>query len=154
MKRARIIVLAIAIVSALGAAFLAKSFLGNTRIIQTVRTQYDTVRVLVARGAIGVGTAVNKNDLKWQQWPKNAATAGYITQNRKPKAISELSGAMARASFLPGEPIASRKLNQRLIRQNWFSRLYHDETGVPYGIALAAAALIIYPQTLWITPLL
>jgi len=41
-----------------------------------------------------------------------------------------------------------------MVRQNWFSRLYHDQTGVPYGIALAAAALIIYPQTLWITPLL
>ena len=41
-----------------------------------------------------------------------------------------------------------------MIRQNWFSRLYHNETGVPYGIALAGAALIIYPNTLWLAPLL
>ena len=41
-----------------------------------------------------------------------------------------------------------------MVRQNWFSRLYHAETGVPYGIALADAALIIYPQTLWVAPLI
>jgi len=111
MKRARIIVLAIAIISALGAAILAKTFMGSTRVIQTVKTDFDTVKVLVARSAIGVGTSVNKDDLKWQAWPKNAAaTAGYITQIRMPRAITEMSGAIARASFLPGEPIAAKKL--------------------------------------------
>jgi len=40
-----------------------------------------------------------------------------------------------------------------MIHQDWFSRLYHYKTGVPYGIALAGAALIVYPQTLWITSL-
>jgi prepilin peptidase CpaA len=35
-------------------------------------------------------------------------------------------------------------------RLNWLSRLHHPETGVPYGIALAAAGLALYPQTqLW-----
>ena len=41
-----------------------------------------------------------------------------------------------------------------LIHQNWFSRLYHYETGVPYGIALAAAALAVYPNTFWLSPVL
>ena len=41
-----------------------------------------------------------------------------------------------------------------MIRQDWFSRLYHDQTGVPYGIALAGAALLVYPNTLWMAPLL
>jgi Flp pilus assembly protein protease CpaA len=31
--------------------------------------------------------------------------------------------------------------------------LHHDDAGVPYGIALAAAALFVYPQTDWITRL-
>jgi prepilin peptidase CpaA len=29
-------------------------------------------------------------------------------------------------------------------------RLHHPESGVPYGIALAAGALMIYPETPWI----
>ncbi|MFA6265672.1 MAG: prepilin peptidase [Pseudolabrys sp.] len=36
-----------------------------------------------------------------------------------------------------------------LARQHWIMRLHDSGGGVPYGIALAAAALIIYPQTGW-----
>jgi prepilin peptidase CpaA len=32
-------------------------------------------------------------------------------------------------------------------RLNWIARLHHPQTGVPYGIALAAAGLALYPQT-------
>ncbi len=33
--------------------------------------------------------------------------------------------------------------------QNWLLRLHCPQTGVPYGIAIALAALQLYPQTLW-----
>jgi prepilin peptidase CpaA len=33
--------------------------------------------------------------------------------------------------------------------QSWAERLRHPDSGVPYGIALAAAALIVYPDTIW-----
>jgi prepilin peptidase CpaA len=33
----------------------------------------------------------------------------------------------------------------------WAARLHSHDCGVPYGIALAAAALIVYPQTEWMT---
>ena len=36
-----------------------------------------------------------------------------------------------------------------LARQDWAQRLHGKDAGVPYGIALAAAALAIYPQTPW-----
>lgn len=36
-----------------------------------------------------------------------------------------------------------------LARQPWIQRLHDAGAGVPYGIALAAAALIIYPNTPW-----
>jgi prepilin peptidase CpaA len=41
-------------------------------------------------------------------------------------------------------------LPQALGRQTWLLRLHDKETGIPYGIALAVGALIIYPQTDWI----
>ncbi len=35
----------------------------------------------------------------------------------------------------------------------WIERLHHKDSGVPYGIALAAAALMVYPETLWMKSL-
>lgn len=41
------------------------------------------------------------------------------------------------------------RLPAKLAQQQWIQRLHEPTTGVPYGIALAAAALIVYPQTGW-----
>ncbi len=40
-------------------------------------------------------------------------------------------------------------LPQALADQEWVNRLHRPNSGVPYGIALAAAALLIYPDTTW-----
>jgi prepilin peptidase CpaA len=32
------------------------------------------------------------------------------------------------------------------------NRLHRLDGGVPYGIALAAAALLVYPETTWMQP--
>lgn len=37
--------------------------------------------------------------------------------------------------------------------QAWAERLHRKDSGVPYGIALAAAALAVYPDTLWMKAL-
>jgi prepilin peptidase CpaA len=37
--------------------------------------------------------------------------------------------------------------------QEWAERLHSKHAGVPYGIALAAAALLVYPETPWIKAL-
>jgi prepilin peptidase CpaA len=36
-----------------------------------------------------------------------------------------------------------------LLKQEWAQRLHRKDSGVPYGIALAAAALAVYPDTPW-----
>jgi prepilin peptidase CpaA len=36
-----------------------------------------------------------------------------------------------------------------IIRQPWVQRLHDESAGVPYGVALAAAALAVYPHTVW-----
>ena len=40
-------------------------------------------------------------------------------------------------------------LPRLLARQPWIVRLHAVETGIPYGIALAVAGLIIYPETVF-----
>jgi len=37
-----------------------------------------------------------------------------------------------------------------LQNQAWLIRLHNKESGIPYGIALALGALLIYPDTDWI----
>lgn len=37
-----------------------------------------------------------------------------------------------------------------LVSQDWLVRLHDKRTGIPYGVALAAGALLVYPQTEWI----
>ena len=41
-------------------------------------------------------------------------------------------------------------LPQALGRQPWLLKLHDKETGIPYGIALALGALMVYPETEWI----
>lgn len=41
-----------------------------------------------------------------------------------------------------------------LTRQAWAMHLHDQRTGIPYGIALAAAALKLYPSTPWVDALL
>ena len=36
-----------------------------------------------------------------------------------------------------------------LAEQEWVRKLHQSDVGVPYGIALAAAALCVYPDTAW-----
>jgi prepilin peptidase CpaA len=38
-------------------------------------------------------------------------------------------------------------------RHEWVQRLHNKDGGVPYGIALAAAALTVYPETQWMAPI-
>jgi prepilin peptidase CpaA len=42
---------------------------------------------------------------------------------------------------------------QLLIGRDWAERLHRQDGGIPYGIALAVAALVVYPQTDWMTAL-
>jgi prepilin peptidase CpaA len=56
-----------------------------------------------------------------------------------------LTFAILRFRFMP--------LPRILAGQEWAQRLHRMDSGIPYGIALALAALIIYPHTPWMTSL-
>lgn len=42
---------------------------------------------------------------------------------------------------------------QVLAKQQWIARLHNFETGIPYGIALAIAGLMVYPDTVYMQAL-
>ena len=110
MKRARLVVLAIAITAALGAAWIARSIISREPEVKEIERTVGSTDVLVAATDIGLGDSVRANDFKWQQWPVEGVTPGLITKSSEPNAPSELSGAVARAPFIAGEPIKDQKL--------------------------------------------
>ncbi|MCP5433024.1 MAG: prepilin peptidase [Alphaproteobacteria bacterium] len=57
--------------------------------------------------------------------------------------MSVLGGAFTLAILL----FRKLPLPAGLVRFGWLSRLHDQAAGVPYGVALAAAALLVYPET-------
>ncbi|MEZ5871493.1 MAG: Flp pilus assembly protein CpaB [Nitratireductor sp.] len=70
----------------------------------------ETEQVLVAGQDIAVGTNISPEMVSWQEWPKSAVNAGFVTRSAKPDADSDIKGAIARSAFYQGEPIRDSKL--------------------------------------------
>jgi pilus assembly protein CpaB len=111
MKAARIVVLAVALAAGGTAAYLVAGDDEKTpEPAPAPVVQLPTVDVLIAKGDIGMGTAVSEQDFQWQAWPAATTGGSYITRKDKPNAIEELSGSITRAPFTAGEPIREAKL--------------------------------------------
>lgn len=109
MKAARLVVLAIA----LGAGGVAAVLAGRSHKapdVKPVAAKPDMVDVLVAKSDIGLGQPVTPGDMQWQPWPAGAATSNFIRKTDRPDALQKLSGEIARAPFVAGEPIREAKL--------------------------------------------
>lgn len=111
MKAARLVVLGIALVAGGAAAFLVGSGDEPQKAEAPAPvTQLATVDVLIAKGDINMGAAVNAPDFQWQQWPAATTGGSYVLKKDKPNAMEELSGSIARGPFTAGEPIRESKL--------------------------------------------
>lgn len=93
--------------------------------------------VFFARGWIGGGDA--KLAAATALWLGFDHLMGYLLYASILGGV--LTYAMIRFRNMPLPPI--------LADQEWVRRLHRFDGGVPYGIALAAAALMIYPDTAW-----
>ncbi|HEV2627139.1 MAG TPA: Flp pilus assembly protein CpaB [Pseudolabrys sp.] len=109
MKAARLVVLVIALGAGGVAALLAgRSKAPDVKPVAAVKP--DTVEVLVAKSDIGLGQPVTPGEMQWQPWPASAATGNFIRKSDRPDALQKLSGEIARAPFVAGEPIREAKL--------------------------------------------
>ena len=92
MKAARILVLGVALAAGGAAAFLVgsddekKPEAPPAPVVQ----QLPTVDVLIAKGDIGMGTAVAAENFAWQAWPEATTGDSYVTRKSRPNAIEEL----------------------------------------------------------------
>jgi pilus assembly protein CpaB len=111
MKAARIVVLLIAVLAGGVAALLAGRSNKPAAPLQVAApTNVETVDVLVAKSEIAMGQTVKAEDLGWQVWPREAASAHFVRRSDKPNAVENLAGSIARTPFVVGEPIREAKL--------------------------------------------
>src|SRR5215207_4168023 len=109
MNIARIFVLIIALSAGGVAAYLARSTEEQSRPVAEPVVQLPTVEILVAKSDIGLGQPVKPEDLQWQTWPASAAN-NLVNRASRAEAIKEITGSIARAPFIAGEPIREQKL--------------------------------------------
>jgi pilus assembly protein CpaB len=110
MKRAQIIGIGVAGSAGLLAFVMIQGLVNKPQVEKTVEVQVKSTEVLVARADIGLGQVANESLLRWQSWPEEAVTTGFVTRASTPNAMTQLSGAIARTPIMAGEPITSQKL--------------------------------------------
>lgn len=109
MKAARVVVLVIA----LGAGGVAALLAGRSEKPAPpppAPVKAETVDILIAKSDIALGQPLNPGAMEWQSWPASTTGGSFIRKQDRPNAIESLTGYVARAPFVAGEPIREAKL--------------------------------------------
>jgi pilus assembly protein CpaB len=111
MKSAKIVVLGVAGVAAVGAVMLTSNLRTPPQaIVQTIRETVPTDEVLVVASDLPIGTVVNESHLRWQAWPKGSTSQSMILRSSSPDAITDITGSVARVAAVGGEPVNRDKM--------------------------------------------
>jgi pilus assembly protein CpaB len=110
MKPSRIILLVVALVAGLLAAYLVMRGGDSEPVVVTDVVQETRSQILVATAPIGVGERLSPTTVTWQDWPEGAVRPEYVNIATSPNALEEITGSVARFEFFAGEPIRSEKL--------------------------------------------
>ncbi|MEO1150551.1 MAG: Flp pilus assembly protein CpaB [Pseudomonadota bacterium] len=110
----KIVVVLIALVAGGGAFYLTLTNQNNNEpapvpVIQA--TKEKTVGVLVASVPLDRGAKLNIDAVEWKDWPEKVigVDSAFIT-DQQADAIEKLEGAIAKTSFVPGEPLVESKI--------------------------------------------
>lgn len=94
-----------ALIIAGAAAFLARSWLGNSKPVEAAEVeQKKSAEVLVAATNLPAGRLLQKEDLSWQAWPDKNLSENYIRKTTGSE-ITDLIGGVVRAGIRASEPL-------------------------------------------------
>jgi pilus assembly protein CpaB len=109
MKQAQLVSLGIAAVCGVAAIF-GMSKLGGKKVDVAVPQQVDATMVLVAKQDIALGQIATADNFRWQEWPAGAVSPSYVQDARRPNALKDFTGRIARAPIMKDEPVTDHKL--------------------------------------------
>jgi pilus assembly protein CpaB len=101
MGAARIIILSVAAVAAIGLAVVVRGMIAGepaaapAPVAQAAAPETPMTRVLVAKRDLPVGTRLTASDMGWQSWPAASLNPAFITDGSAPKAAPETAADKA-----------------------------------------------------------
>src|SRR6476661_3928487 len=113
MRLSRVVVLGVALVAGVVAAYLALNLTSRAPRPLTASggaPQLDIVHVLVAAKDISMGKTLSDDDIAWHEWPRTASSDAFVVREGDPEGVKKVVGALARSTFYAGEPITQGKL--------------------------------------------
>ncbi|MBA4013562.1 MAG: Flp pilus assembly protein CpaB [Phenylobacterium sp.] len=137
MGSARIALLAVAAIAAIGLAFIVRGMVTPKRpdAVAAAPPPKPVVQVLVAKRELPIGTRLTPADLGWQPWPADALNAAFVTDGASPAlpakmpdkavqkaaraandlvmpqgAMQAFEGAIVKEALAAGEPVVARKV--------------------------------------------
>ncbi len=110
MDKARILVLAIAGCAGLAALYLASGGDDKPAAPPPVAQLPHRRHPGRAEPTSASARRVKPDDLQWQTWPAATASASFMRKDSNADAIKDVTGSIARAPFIQGEPIREQKL--------------------------------------------
>lgn len=113
MSPRQLIVLAVALVAAVGAVLLVRFNAPAPPPAQEPASAPRGEQVLVAARAVEQGAALSSRDLAWRLFPADSIGERFITESRSPQGLRDAQGAVALRPFSPGEPIVASAIAQR-----------------------------------------
>jgi len=78
--------------------------------VAPVIQKVEYVKVLVAAQNLPLGSRLNETAFEWKQWPAEAVSPAFISNDLRPNADAELLNAIVRTPIVQGEPINEGKL--------------------------------------------
>ena len=111
MRIVAILVLVFGVALAGGALFFASEYFNSIK-ASMAQQGPETVKVLVAKQALGYGTTIKPGNLQWVEWPKSVVPPGAFTS------VEELLGEkgdqkrIVLRSIEPGEPVLEGKITK------------------------------------------
>jgi pilus assembly protein CpaB len=104
---------AVAIVAGLGAGFMVLKLVNRkpetVRVVESA-PKMEMAEVLVAAKEIPMGGRAQETDFRWASWPKTDLPDYFIVRTAKPNAAHDLSGSIARAALVAGEPVREGRM--------------------------------------------
>jgi len=122
MSPMRLIILAVALVAAVLAAFLVRNLAnqrpavvsGPTQTVEKiVEVEVSQQKVLVAKTDLRVGTLLTPDELKWANWPESTLNPAYFTEEITPDAMETLTGSVVRFAMFADEPVMPQKIVEK-----------------------------------------
>lgn len=121
MSPMRLIILAVALVAAVLAAFLVRNLASQPAPVEVqsqtvekiVEVEVSQQKVLVAKTDLRVGTLLTPDEFKWANWPDSTINPAYYTQEIAPDAMEILTGSVVRSAMYADEPVMPQKIVQK-----------------------------------------